>query len=73
MKYLQVTIFTSEYAIEEVTGLLLSMGICETVVDDPQTAIDSLEKKNDYEEIFIHIECCIAVVWRRIHLLRQLG
>ncbi len=49
MKYLQVTIFTSEYAIEEVTGLLLSMGICETVVDDPQTAIDLLEKKNDYD------------------------
>lgn len=49
MKYLQVTIFTSEYAIEEVTGLLLSMGIYETVVDDPQTAIDLLEKKNDYD------------------------
>lgn len=49
MKYLQVTINTSEYAIEELTGMLMSLGIDETVVDDPQTAIELLEKKNDYD------------------------
>lgn len=49
MKYIQVTINTSEYALEELTGMLMSMGIDETVVDDPQTAIELLEKKNDYD------------------------
>ena len=42
MKYIQVTINTSEYALEELTGMLMSMGIDETVVDDPQTAIELL-------------------------------
>lgn len=49
MKYLQVDIYTTDYGIEEVTGVLLSMDIEETVVDNPQTAIDLLENKRDYD------------------------
>ena len=49
MKYLQVDIITTEEGIEELTGLLLVHGISETVVDNPGTALEVLNKKNDYE------------------------
>lgn len=49
MKYLQVSITTTEEGIEELTGLLLVHGIDETVVDNPNTAREILDKKNDYE------------------------
>ena len=49
MKYLQVSITTTEEGIEELTGLLLVHGIEETVVDNPNTAREILDKKNDYE------------------------
>lgn len=49
MKYLQVNIFTTEEGIEEITGALLSLGIEETVIDNPQTAVEILSKKNDYD------------------------
>ena len=49
MKYLQVGIITTEEGIEELTGLLLVHGIDETVVDNPNTAREILDKKNDYE------------------------
>lgn len=49
MKYFEVNIFTTEEGIEEVTGALLSLGIEETVVDNPLTAVEILSKKNDYD------------------------
>lgn len=57
MKYLQVSIITREEAIEELTGLLLVHGIEETVVDNPATALEILNKKKDYEWDYVEESC----------------
>ena len=57
MKYLQVSIITTEEGIEELTGLLLVHGIEETVVDNPGTAKEVLNKKNDYEWDYVEESC----------------
>lgn len=49
MKYIELTIVTTDFGIEEVTASLMSIGINESVVDNPRTAIEQLNKKNDYD------------------------
>lgn len=49
MEYIEVTIEASEEALERVTGALLMVGINETVVDNPGTAVEILSKKNSYD------------------------
>ena len=57
MKYLQVTVTTTEEGIEELTGLLLVHDIMETVVENPGTAREVLNKKNDYEWDYVEESC----------------
>lgn len=49
MKYIELTIVTTDFGIEEVTASLMGLGINESVVDNPRTAIEQLNKKNDYD------------------------
>lgn len=56
MKYLQAEIYTSELGIEEITGILMNLGINETVIENPRTAAEILEKKHDYEWDYVD-EC----------------
>lgn len=53
MKLIETTIFTSSMGVEAVTGCLLSLGIEETVVEDPADIEEILEKKNSYDWDFI--------------------
>ncbi|MEG0292553.1 MAG: 50S ribosomal protein L11 methyltransferase [Anaerovoracaceae bacterium] len=49
MKYIEASIITTDFGIEEVTATLMNIGITESVIDNPRTAIEQLEKKNSYD------------------------
>ena len=49
MNYIQIDIETTRAGVEIVVGKLLSMGITDTVVDDPNDFADLMENKKDYE------------------------
>lgn len=49
MKYIEIKIHTNEAGIEPVVGVLLNLGITDTVVEDPKDVEDLMEKKNDYD------------------------
>lgn len=49
MNYIQIDIETTRAGVEIVVGKLLSMGITDTVVDDPGDFADLMENKKDYE------------------------
>ena len=53
MKYIQVEIKLDQVHIEPVTGLLLTMGIDETAVEDPSDLAGILSKENGYEWDYI--------------------
>lgn len=54
MKYSEIKIKTSEGGMETVTGLLLSLGIEETVINAGSTAMDILDKKEGYEWDYVN-------------------
>ncbi|HKM28777.1 MAG TPA: 50S ribosomal protein L11 methyltransferase [Anaerovoracaceae bacterium] len=49
MKYIEIKIHTNEEGIEPIVGVLLNLGITDTVVEDPKDVEDLMEKKNDYD------------------------
>ena len=53
MKYIQVEIKLDQVHIEPVTGLLLTMGIDETAVEDPSDLEGILSKEHGYEWDYI--------------------
>ena len=53
MKYIQVEIKLDQVHIEPVTGLLLTMGIDETAVEDPSDLAGILSKEHGYEWDYI--------------------
>lgn len=53
MNYIEIDIETNTAGVEIVVGKLLTLGITDTVVDDPHDAISLLEKKEDYEWDYI--------------------
>ena len=53
MKYIQIDAEMEKEALEPVTGLLLSMGITDTVVEDPGDIDMLLNKQEDYEWDYI--------------------
>ncbi|MCG4732754.1 50S ribosomal protein L11 methyltransferase [Casaltella massiliensis] len=53
MKYIQVEIKLDQVHIEPVTGLLLTMGIDETAVEDPSDLAEILSKEHGYEWDYI--------------------
>ncbi len=48
MRYIELKIHASEQGIEQITGLLMSMGITEMSIDDPRDMEDILNKKHEY-------------------------
>lgn len=53
MKYIQVDIETKKEELEQVTGLLLTLGITDTVVEDPDDICGLLNKAEDYDWDYI--------------------
>lgn len=49
MKYFEINIETSETGIEAVVGTLMSLGITDTVVEDPRDIEDLMDKKQTYD------------------------
>ena len=48
MRYLELKIQASEQGVEQITALLLGMGITEMSIDDPHDMDDILQKKHEY-------------------------
>ena len=48
MRYLELKIQASEQGVEQITALLLGMGITEMSIDDPHDIDDILQKKHEY-------------------------
>ena len=53
MRYIQVDIETKKEELEQVTGLLLALGITDTVVEDPDDICGLLNKAEDYDWDYI--------------------
>lgn len=53
MKYIQIDTEAEGCQLEQITGLLLSEGITDTVVTDPHDIEDLMDKKNDYDWDYI--------------------
>ena len=49
MKYIEISITTTDFGIEQVTAMLISMGITEAIVEEPLKTIEQIEKTNSYD------------------------
>lgn len=56
MKYLQIDIETNKEDIEPLTGFLLTRGITDTVIEDPDDLENLLNKKEEYEWDYVSPE-----------------
>lgn len=56
MKYLQIHIETNKEDIEPLTGFLLTRGITDTVIEDPDDLENLLNKKEEYEWDYVSPE-----------------